>query len=115
MAKPRAKGTKAKAPAIEVQVGGRTPEPIPEVNEAGQVTGFRTDSNGNPLTDLAGYKIHYGRMSGIYDYEITIDNPGILTYVVENLYPGDWYFSMTAFDRNGTESGYSNEVRKRVQ
>jgi Ca-activated chloride channel family protein len=33
-----------------VQVGGRTPEPIPEVNEAGQVTGFRTDSNGNPLT-----------------------------------------------------------------
>ena len=33
-----------------VQVGGRTPEPIPEVNESGQVTGFRTDANGNQLT-----------------------------------------------------------------
>jgi Ca-activated chloride channel family protein len=33
-----------------VQVGGRTPEPIPEVNEAGQVTGWRQDSQGKPLT-----------------------------------------------------------------
>jgi hypothetical protein len=68
-------------------------------------------SNGAPLTDLAGYKIHYGRMSGIYDYEITINNPGILSYVVENLYPGDWYFSMTAFDKDGNESDFSSEVK----
>jgi Ca-activated chloride channel family protein len=33
-----------------VQVGGRTPEPIPEMNEAGQVTGWRTDEKGNQLT-----------------------------------------------------------------
>ncbi|MFZ5892239.1 MAG: VWA domain-containing protein [Myxococcota bacterium] len=33
-----------------VQVGGRTPEPIPEVNEAGQVTGYRHDNEGKPLT-----------------------------------------------------------------
>jgi Ca-activated chloride channel family protein len=33
-----------------VQVGGRTPEPIPDVNEAGQVTGYRRDSEGKPLT-----------------------------------------------------------------
>ena len=33
-----------------VQVGGRTPEPIPEVNEAGQVTGYRRDTDGKPLT-----------------------------------------------------------------
>lgn len=33
-----------------VQVGGRTPEPIPEVNEAGQVVGWRQDDLGKPLT-----------------------------------------------------------------
>jgi hypothetical protein len=33
-----------------VQVGGRTPEPIPEVNEAGKVTGWRQDSEGKALT-----------------------------------------------------------------
>lgn len=33
-----------------VQIGGRTPEPLPEVNEIGQVTGWRTDEAGKPLT-----------------------------------------------------------------
>jgi Ca-activated chloride channel family protein len=33
-----------------VQVGGRTPEPIPEVDELGQSKGFRRDEQGNPLT-----------------------------------------------------------------
>ena len=33
-----------------VQVGGRTPEPIPEVDDLGQVKGFRRDDQGSPLT-----------------------------------------------------------------
>ncbi len=33
-----------------VQVGGRTPEPIPEVSESGQVTGWRHDDEGKALT-----------------------------------------------------------------
>jgi Ca-activated chloride channel family protein len=33
-----------------VQVGGRTPEPLPEVNEAGQVTGWRKDEEDKPMT-----------------------------------------------------------------
>jgi Ca-activated chloride channel family protein len=32
------------------QIGGRTPEPIPEVNELGQVKGWRSDEQGKPLT-----------------------------------------------------------------
>jgi Glucodextranase, domain B len=70
----------------------------------------RTD--GSPLTNLAGYKIFYGRMSSIYDYQIDINNPGILTYVVENLVSGDWYFALTAYDSEGLESDRSNEVLK---
>jgi Ca-activated chloride channel family protein len=33
-----------------VQIGGRTPEALPEVDEAGEVVGWRTDSAGKPLT-----------------------------------------------------------------
>ena len=71
----------------------------------------RTD--GSPLTDLTGYKIYYGRMSGIYDYQIDINNPGILTYNVENLISGDWYFALAAYDSQGLESERSNEVLPR--
>lgn len=33
-----------------VQVGGRTPEPIPEVDDQGKVIGFRTNRDGTPMT-----------------------------------------------------------------
>lgn len=33
-----------------VQIGGRAPEPIPDVGEDGRVRGIRTDGEGNPLT-----------------------------------------------------------------
>jgi Ca-activated chloride channel family protein len=33
-----------------VQIGGRTPEPIPQVSETGEVHGMRTDEDGKPLT-----------------------------------------------------------------
>ena len=33
-----------------VQIGGRTPEPIPDVDEAGEAHGFRSDDQGKPLT-----------------------------------------------------------------
>ncbi len=72
----------------------------------------RTD--GSPLTNLAGYKIYYGRMSGIYDYQIDINTPGILIYLVENLVSGDWYFALTAYDSQGLESDRSNEVLRQI-
>lgn len=33
-----------------VQIGGRSPEPIPEMDERGHVTGWRKDDQGQPLT-----------------------------------------------------------------
>lgn len=33
-----------------VQIGGRTPEPIPDIDETGELVGWRTDSRGQPLT-----------------------------------------------------------------
>lgn len=73
----------------------------------------RTD--GSPLDDLAGYRINYGRMSEIYDYSVEVKNPGLVSYVVEDLVPGDWYFTVVAFDSHGLESDFSNEAHRKVQ
>jgi hypothetical protein len=72
----------------------------------------RTD--GTALTNLGGFKIYYGRMSGVYDYEIDIDNPSISTYLVEGLNAGDWYFVVAAYDADGLESEHSNEVLREI-
>lgn len=70
--------------------------------------------DGSPLTNLAGYKIDYGLMSGVYDYEIDVSNAGVMTYVVENLSPGEWFFAVAAYDAEGLESDPSNEVARTI-
>lgn len=65
-------------------------------------------TDGSPLTDLAGYKIYYGTAVDDYPNVITIDNPGIATYVIDNLPAGNtYYFVITAFGSDGIESDYS--------
>ena len=70
--------------------------------------------NGTALTNLAGYKIHYGTASGAYTESITVSNPGLATYVVSSLSPGKYYFSLTAYNSDGTESPLSSEVSATV-
>jgi hypothetical protein len=72
----------------------------------------RTD--GSPLTNLAGYRIHYGNARNTYDRLINVNNPGIASYVVDNLSDGTWYFAVTAFTTDGLSSDYSNEESKQV-
>jgi hypothetical protein len=73
---------------------------------------LRTD--GTPLSNLAGYRIHYGNAAGEYSKKVTINSAGVTTYVVENLGPGTWYFVTTAFDSTGAESDYSNVASKTI-
>jgi len=72
------------------------------------------NADGTPLTDLAGYKIYYGRNSGSYDQHVRIDNPSISTYVVEQLSPATYYFAATSFNHSGVESSYSGEIIRTV-
>ena len=72
----------------------------------------RTD--GSPLTDLAGYRIAYGNAPDSLGQKVTLDNPGVTTYVVDNLSQGTWYFAMTAFDSSGAESDYSSIGSKTI-
>ena len=103
-------------------VDGKSSTDILTVNRQSTGTGSATLSwnpptqrtDGTPLTNLAGYRIFYGRLSETYDYQITINNPGVVTYVVEGLVPGDWHFVAAAFDSAGLESDYSNEVTRQI-
>lgn len=89
-----------------------------EASVPGEVTlSWRPPSqreNGEPLSNLAGYRLLFGQRSERYDEDIYIDSPGITTYTVENLLAGSWYFVMTAVDRDGLESGYSAEIERTI-
>jgi hypothetical protein len=74
-----------------------------------------TNVDGSALDDLAGYKIYYGSASNNYSHTIDVKNPGIASYVVENLSKGIHYFAVTAYDTAGNESGYSNEAYKIIE
>jgi len=66
------------------------------------------NTDGSPLTDLAGYKVYWGTSQGPYPNSITLSQSGLASYRVENLSPNTYYFVITAFNSSGVESGFSN-------
>ena len=43
------------------------------------------NTDGSPLTDLAGYRIRYGTSPGNYSNTESINNPGVTSFVINNL------------------------------
>ena len=66
------------------------------------------NESGTALTDLVGYTLYWGTSQGNYSNSVSIDNPGLTTYVVESLPAGVYEFVITARNSAGIESGYSN-------
>lgn len=73
-----------------------------------------TRMDGSALTDLAGYKIHYGTEQGQYTEIVDVPGAGISEYVLVGLGPGTYYFVVTAYDEAGGESPPSNETMKTI-
>lgn len=69
--------------------------------------------DGSALTNLAGYKIYYGRDAGNLSTVVNVGT-GLSNYVIENLSAGTWYFAMTAIDGAGVESGRTAAVSKTI-
>jgi hypothetical protein len=72
------------------------------------------NTDGSPLTDLAGYKIYWGTSQGSYSNSVTLNNPGLASYVVTNLVSGTYYFVATAINSQGVESSYSAPASKTI-
>ena len=60
-------------------------------------------------TDIAGYRVYYGTSSGHYAKVISVGSQ--TTCTITNLEPGrTYYFVATAYDTNGNESTFSQEI-----
>ena len=72
------------------------------------------NSDGTVLTNLAGYQVRYGRDASNLDQTVSLDNPSINRYVVENLSTGVWYFAVVAVNSTGVTSSLSNTSNKTI-
>ena len=72
------------------------------------------NEDGSPLTDLAGYRIYWGPSVDNYPNSVTINNPSISSYVIDNLSPGTYVFAAKAFNSAGVESTFSNTATKTI-
>lgn len=74
-----------------------------------------TRVDGTSLTNLAGYRIHYGTAVNNYPNVVQIPNAGITSAVVSQLTPATWYFVVSAYDATGLESSTTSPVSKTIQ
>lgn len=72
------------------------------------------NTDGSSLSNLAGYQVRYGRSAGNLDQTVTLDNPSLDRYVVENLSSGTWYFAVVAVNSAGAASEPSNTGSKTI-
>jgi fibronectin type 3 domain-containing protein len=72
------------------------------------------NTDGTALGDLAGYKIYYGTSASQLTQQITISGTETTSYVVSGLASGTYYFAVTAYASDGTESSQSNVASKTI-
>lgn len=71
----------------------------------------------NTESDLAGYKVYHRAADQEYGPPIDVGltaTPQSPTFTVEPLADGTYLFAVTAYDDSGNESGFSNEVSKKI-
>jgi hypothetical protein len=74
----------------------------------------REDGTHLPVNELGGYRIYWGTSPNQLNQSVTLNGPGITTYVIEPLTPNTWYFAITALDASGIESTRSNVATKSI-
>ena len=72
------------------------------------------NTDGTPLTNLSGFKVYWGPAAGNYPNSVTLNNPGLSTYVVDSLGPGTYFFAATALSSSGAESALSTPATKTI-
>jgi hypothetical protein len=73
-----------------------------------------TNTDGTALTDLASFRVVYGRDSDALDQSVTVENAGATSHTVNNLTSGTWYFAVVVVNQAGVESGLSNVASKTI-
>jgi hypothetical protein len=71
--------------------------------------------DGSPLTNLAGYVIHYGTSSTALNNKISVASAGATSVEITSLSPGNWNFAVSAINTANVESPISPVVGKTIQ
>ena len=66
------------------------------------------------LSNLAGYVVHYGTTPTGLTNTVKLNNPGLTSYVVDNLTTGTWYFSVSSYTAAGMESSQSGVISTKI-
>jgi len=72
------------------------------------------NTDGSPITDLAGYHIYYGTDQSAPSQTVDIPGTTATSYVVEGLAPGTYYFTIVAYNSLGVDSTDSNVAVKTI-
>jgi hypothetical protein len=70
--------------------------------------------DGTPITGLAGYRVYYGTSADALTESIDVAGATTTTYVINDLSPGTYYFTVTAYNAQGIESDQSNVASKTI-
>ena len=73
-----------------------------------------TTTDGSTLLNLAGYYIYYGTNPSALTQKIQVSTIGVTTYDVTGLGSGTWYFVVTSYTTDGTQSAPSNVVSQTI-
>jgi hypothetical protein len=99
---------------------GPHPQPNPEPEPANPIRSLRVEwtaptrnTDGSPLTDLAGFRIYYGTERDRPFNVLELSDPAQTRHTF-NLTSGTYFIEMTAFDLNGNESAPSNRLVRTV-
>ncbi len=73
------------------------------------------NTDGSPLTNLAGYVIHYGTSSTALNNKISLASASATGAEITNLSAGNWQFAVSAINTANVESQFSAIVGKTIQ
>lgn len=74
-----------------------------------------TNTDGTPVTTLAGYHVYYGMTQGALTQSVQVIGATNTTYEISGLKSGTWYFAVTADAQDGAESPQSAIGSKTIQ
>jgi len=70
------------------------------------------NTNGTPLTNLAGYVVRYGTSAAALSTQVQVASPNTTELEINNLSRGTWYFEVAAINTAHVESVFSSPVSK---
>lgn len=107
---------KTLAIALSLAAATPVPPPTPPAPTSGSATlswmPVTHNEDGSALTNLAGYRVHYGNSASALT--LSMDVGVVNAFTINNLAPGTWYFAVRAITAKGAESILSPLASKTI-